>query len=63
MDEPLSAPLSITLNITEGCNLSCAYCSARTAQLDAVHMPAKMVIDLVRDMNARGVWRIVLTIC
>lgn len=60
MDETLSAPLSITLNVTEACNLSCAYCFARTAQHDAVHMPAKMVVDLVRDMNARGVWRIVL---
>lgn len=60
MDEPLSAPLSITLNITERCNLSCAYCFARTKQRKAIHMPTKMVVDLVDDLNARGVWRIVL---
>lgn len=60
MDKPLSAPLSVTLNVTESCNLSCAYCFARTAKGGAVHMPAAMAIDLVKDLDARGVWRIVL---
>lgn len=60
MDEPLLAPLSVTLNVTEKCNLSCAYCFARTARHEAVHMPAEMVVDLVHDLNKRGVWRIVL---
>ncbi len=60
MDKPLSAPLSTTINITEDCNLSCAYCFARTAKSEAIHMPTEMAIDLVKDLNARGVWRIVL---
>jgi MoaA/NifB/PqqE/SkfB family radical SAM enzyme len=60
LDKPLSAPLSITLNVTEGCNLSCVYCFARTVKGNALHMPAKMVVDLVKDLNSRGVWRIVL---
>ena len=59
MDEPLSAPLSATINITESCNLDCSYCYARIAQT-GVNMPAEMAVGLAKNLEAKGVWRLVI---
>lgn len=56
--DQLSAPLMTTVDITNRCNLRCAYCYAHNE--GGIDMPSEMVLRTIRALHGMGVWQIVI---
>ncbi len=56
--DELSAPLMSTVDITDVCNLNCAYCYAHNDRVGFV--PKDRIVQTILDLHDAGVWQIVI---